>query len=73
MRVTTCEAKAIGDKLKVNWNRFNLEQFRMGLEVEWEHRKVLRRKMSLVGKVVLDHLRELPDYYTRLKKMERKH
>ncbi|MCX6730017.1 MAG: hypothetical protein NT058_00755, partial [Candidatus Portnoybacteria bacterium] len=31
------EAKVIGDKIGIDWNKYDLEQFRMGLEVELEH------------------------------------
>lgn len=38
----------------------------MGIEVELEHTK----DEKLSKKIALDHLAEIPDYYTRLKKME---
>lgn len=31
------EARAIGEKLGLDWSKFDVEQFRMGLEVELEH------------------------------------
>lgn len=31
------KAHEIGNKLNIDWNRFDVEQFRMGLEVELEH------------------------------------
>ena len=31
------EAKVIGEKLEVIWDKFDLEQFRMGMDVELEH------------------------------------
>jgi|GEM_PF-1894971 len=31
------DAKKIGEKLGIKWNKFNVEQFRMGLDVELEH------------------------------------
>jgi Protein of unknown function (DUF5661) len=34
---TTAEAKGIGDAIGMDWNRVDLEQFRMGLAVESEH------------------------------------
>lgn len=71
---TKDEAKEIGDTLSVDWKKYDLEQFRMGLEVESEHNDgteldVVGSKKDL-AKIVLAHLKELPDYYTRLKKME---
>jgi hypothetical protein len=53
-----------------------LEQFRMGLGVELEHGRrdpetdVTGDDRHITGKIALAHLREIPDYYTRLAKME---
>ena len=46
--------------------KFDPKQLEMGIEVELEHTS--DRKVS--EKIAKDHLREFPDYYTRLKKME---
>jgi hypothetical protein len=54
----------------------DLEQFRMGLGVELEHGRVdPETDVSdddplITGKIALAHLREIPDYYTRLAEME---
>lgn len=74
---TTKQARDIGDKLKIDWKRFDVEQFRMGLDVELEHglrdaaTDVTGNDPMLTGKIALAHLNEFPDYYTRLDKMER--
>jgi Protein of unknown function (DUF5661) len=74
---TTEQAHEIGDKLGIDWSRFDVEQFRMGLDVELEHglrdpsTDVTGNDPVLTGKVALAHLNEFPDYYTRLAKMER--
>lgn len=56
-----------------------LEEFKMGIEVEKEHTKaglkdgmyaVIPMKLLPIAKIAAVHLAELPDYYTRLKKME---
>jgi hypothetical protein len=73
---TVEEAKRIGETLGINWNKFDVEQFRMGLDVELEHGKrdpntnVTQDDEVLTGKIALAHLNEFPDYYTRLQKME---
>ncbi len=72
MRVTKAQARRIGNKLKVKWGKVDLEQFRLGLQAELEHRDVTKGNLTLTGKIALAHLREFPDYYTRLKRMERK-
>ena len=34
---TTEEAKKIGEELGIDWSKFDVEQFRMGMDVELEH------------------------------------
>jgi hypothetical protein len=74
---TTEEAHEIGNKLSIDWGRLNVEQFRIGLDVELEHglksptTDVTGNDPILTGKIALAHLNEYADYYTRLKKMER--
>jgi len=74
---TTEEALEIGNKLGIDWSRFDVEQFRMGLDVELEHglrdpsTDVTGDDPILTGKIALAHLNEFADYYTRLSKMER--
>ena len=71
------EAKQIGEKLGINWDKFDVEQYRMGLDVELEHgtvdsqTNVTNDDPLMTGKIALAHLNEFPDYYTRLDKMER--
>ena len=70
------EAKKIGDKLGIEWDEWNVEQFRMGLNVELEHGKIDKRtnvtndNPMKTGKIALAHLLEIPDYYTRLARLE---
>ena len=74
---TTEEAHKVGDKLGIDWSRFDVEQFRMGLDVELEHglcdpsTDVTGDDPIITGKIALAHLNEFADYYTRLAKMER--
>ena len=70
------EAKTIGEALGVDWSKFDVEQFRMGLDVELEHgvrdlqTNVTHDNEVITAKIALAHLNEFPDYYTRLEKME---
>jgi hypothetical protein len=74
---TTEQAREIGEKLGVDWTRFDVEQFRMGLDVELEHglhdpaTNVTDNDPIITGKIALAHLNEFADYYTRLEEMER--
>jgi len=71
------EAKNVGEQLGVDWSRFDVEQFRRGMEVELEHglaeltTNVTNDDPLMTGKIALAHLNELSDYYTRLDKMEK--
>lgn len=73
---STEEAKKIGEALHIDWTEFDVEQFRMGLDVELEHGKidpdtnVTNDDPIMTGKIALAHLNEFPDYYTRLDKFE---
>lgn len=68
------EAKSLGDSLSVDWNKTDIEEFKKGLSVEAEHDD--GGKLDIVGskkdlaKIVLAHLKEKPDYYSRLEKVE---
>ena len=74
---TSEEAKQIGEKLGIDWSSFDVEQYRMGLDVELEHglidphTNVTDDDPIMTGKIALAHLNEFSDYYTRLEKMER--
>jgi len=73
----TEEAKSIGEKLGLDWSGFDVEQFRMGMDVELEHglrdpeTNVTGDDPLTTGKIALAHLKEFPDYYTRLETMEK--
>ena len=73
---TSEQAKNIGEQLGIDWSNFNVEQFRMGLDVELEHglvdphTNVTNDDPIMTGKITLAHLNEFGDYYTRLYKME---
>lgn len=70
------EAKEIGEKLGIKWDKFDVEQFKRGMNVELEHgfedllTNVTNDDSLVTGKIALAHLNEFPDYYDRLEKME---
>ena len=73
---TTEEAKEVGEKMGIKWDKFNIDQFRRGMDVELEHGTVDKNTNIsndgpiMTGKIALVHLNEFPDYYDRLEKME---
>jgi hypothetical protein len=77
-RFTADEARRIGTEIGIDWDvsPFDVDQFREGLDVELEHgthdaqTNVSGSDPIVTGKIALAHLKEFPDYYTRLRKME---
>jgi Protein of unknown function (DUF5661) len=75
---TTEEARAIGGAIGIDWRvaPYDIEQFRMGLNVELEHgshdpaTNVTNDDPIVTGKIARAHLNEFADYYTRLATME---
>ena len=71
------EAKKIGEQLGIKWDKFNVEQFKMGMDIELEHglvdphTNVSDDNPLTTGKIALAHLNEFSDYYTRLEKLEK--
>jgi hypothetical protein len=76
MKFSEDVAKEIGEKLGIVWDKFDVDQFRRGMDVELEHGKVdpdtdvSGDDPLTTGKIALAHLNEFPDYYTRLEAME---
>ena len=76
-KITNEEAKAVGEKLGIKWDKFDIDQFKRGMSVELEHgvrdpaTNVTNDDLMITGKIALAHLNEFPDYYDRLEKMEK--
>jgi len=72
------EASAVATAIGIDFDEveFDLEQFRRGMEVELEHglhdpvTNVTNDDPIMTGKIAWAHLREFPDYYDRLDRME---
>jgi uncharacterized protein DUF5661 len=72
------EARAAGERIGVDWatSPFDVEQFRMGMDVELEHgtrdleTNVTDDDVTVTAKIARAHLNEFPDYYSRLAVME---
>jgi len=76
-KTTLEEARRVGDEIGVDWETFDIELFRMGMDVELEHGShdpqtdVTHDDPVMTGKIALAHMKEFPDYYVRLAKMEK--
>jgi Protein of unknown function (DUF5661) len=75
-RTTIEQARRVGDEIGVDWDRFDVEQFRSGMDVEFEHgchdsqTDVTGYDPIVTGKIALAHMKEFPDYYEGLAHME---
>ena len=75
---TQDDARRIGKQIGIDWESapFDVEQLRMGMDVELEHGRhdpatdVTGDDPVVTAKIALAHLNEFPDYYTRLEQME---
>jgi phage terminase small subunit len=63
--VSSQEAKQVYDKLKPS---VDFKQFEIGMNVELEHQDVTHGDLVQTAKIAIAHLKEVPDYYTKLKK-----
>ena len=73
------ETAEVAQKLGLDFKQlpFDLDQFWRGMNVELEHgahdpqTNVTNDDPLITGKIALAHLKEIPDYYDRLGKMEK--
>ena len=75
-QISSEEAKLIGESLHIDWDQVDLEQFRQGLIGKYKPETVDPEAgpaydgVLLTGQVVLAHMQEFPDYFTRLAKLK---
>lgn len=75
-KFTVDDAKELATELHVAFDTFDVDQFLLGLNTELEHgtkkadTNVTDDNQITTAKIALAHLNEIPDYYTRLLKME---
>jgi len=75
---TADQAREAGERIGIDWGAspFDVEQFRMGMDVELEHgthdpdTNVTDDDVVVTAKIARAHLNEFPDYYSRLAVME---
>jgi hypothetical protein len=65
------ELYKLGQSIGINFNRYNFDEFKMGMKVETEHKDVTHGDPKETAKIAYAHLREVPDYYTKLKSVEK--
>jgi DNA-directed RNA polymerase alpha subunit len=75
---TADQARETGEEIGIDWaaSPFDVEQLRMGMDVELEHgthdpeTNVTDDDIVVTAKIARAHLNEFPDYYSRLAVME---
>ena len=77
--VSPSQAKAVGDKLFVDWKKISPKTLAQGMSIELEHKDTLislgvkdADMLKAVARIALDHLAESPKYYLELAKIEKK-
>ncbi len=78
VQFTTDYARDAGERIGIDCttSRLDLEQFRMGMNVELEHgaqdleTNVTDEDVAVTAKIARAHLNEFPDYYSRPAVME---
>ena len=71
------DAKKVGEALGIKWDKFDVDQFMRGMNIELEHgsrnalTNITNDDSLMTGKIALAHLEEFPDYYDRLEKLEK--
>ena len=73
------DAKYVSNILGINFDKFNIEEFLEGLNIELEHglinpyTNITNNDLILTAKIALAHLNEYPNYYNKeygIKKFE---
>ena len=74
-QISSGQARRIGEALHIDWEQVDLEQFRQG----WMGNKPgnidpetgpIYDGVLMTGRIVLTHMQEFPDYFSRLAKLE---
>ena len=76
--VTEEDVDEVIEKLKLDKSPEYRKQLKMGIKVEQEHgpdrgkdTNITKDDLLMTAKIAVSHLKELPDYYTRLDQMEK--
>jgi len=60
------------EELKLNPKMISKKDFHFGFNTEMEHRNITHGDFDITSKIVIAHLEEIPDYYKRLRRLEKK-
>jgi hypothetical protein len=67
------DARKFAKLAKLNFKKelFTLKDLLEGMNEELEHKRITGGDPIMSGMIALDHLEKIPDYYKRLKKLEK--
>jgi len=77
--ITDAIVDKVAKEISLDFDKVDRNEFKMGMDVELEHNRdnqgfprtnICKDDMTMVARIAIAHLAELPDYYTRLAKME---
>lgn len=71
-KVSYFKAKEIGNSLGLNWDIIDIKEFIQGMNEELEHVDVTKGDLVITAKIVLVHLKENSQYYTKLASVMKK-
>ena len=78
MKITKAQSRKMAKKFGINLDIINIDDWTFALNVELEHGKklgsitnVTNNNIIITAKIAIAHLLEFPDYYIRLKKLEK--
>ena len=71
MKITLAQSTLIGDKLGIDWTKISKREWNNGMNIELEHKNITKGNLTLTAKIALAHVTEIPDYYARLRKLEK--
>lgn len=66
------DAKLIANAIKLNLNVVDLKDFKNGLNIELEHKNIIKDDLDTLVKIVVAHLKEDVEYYKKLVELEKK-
>lgn len=70
-KVTKAQATKLGKQHKLNFDVIPFDEWHAGLNIEMEHQNVSHGSLEITALIALAHLKEFPDYYKYLIKLEK--
>jgi hypothetical protein len=75
--ISLADVRKVGAKLNVDFTKLDVKVLQYGMNIELEHgyidqrTNVTNNNLNMTAKIALAHIIEFPDYYDRLKKLEK--